>query len=740
MVRLSRAYIVLIAAILIGAVAIRLADPFFVQALRLIAFDSYQRLGPAHYNPDGPIRIVDIDEESLTRFGQWPWPRTMLADLLIALYRNGAAVVAFDVVFAEPDRSSPEQALQLLSDEERAAIEPVFADRPTHDAVFADIIGQTPTILATALSNRPSDPPPVKGGFAETGDDPRPFITAFGGATRNIAVLEEAAAGLGSINWRPDRDQVVRRIPLVYRIGDRFIPVLSMEALRVAQGAGSYVLRSSNASGQAAYGGARGLNAIRVGAIEVPTESDGGIWLHFRPFTRDAYIPAWRALAGEITPQDVEGRIVLVGSSAEALFDLRATPLNAEVPGVDVHAQAIEQIITGHEGGAFLTRLDFARGIEIALIVVLGIVLALLLPRISALVSAVVGLALLSAILVGGWVAFDRFSLLFDPTYPAFSLFILVAAGTTFIYRQVEQQRGEVRRAFSYYVSPTVVDEIIANPEKLELGGVVREVTLLFCDVRNFTTLSEKMTAHELTAFINSLLTPLSEIILENRGTIDKYIGDAIMAFWNAPLDDPDHAAHACRSAMTMIKAMGDLNRGWRAQAEAAGRPYNEVRIGIGVNSGEVCVGNLGSAQRFDYSAIGDNVNLASRIEGLTKAYGVPIVVGEQTLERVADMPAIELDVMRVKGRARPTRIYTPLEALGLDPESGRKLLERHAAMLAAYRARDWDGADAAITECRATGVDGLNTCYEVYRQRIAEWRQTPPPADWDGTYTATEK
>jgi adenylate cyclase len=248
------------------------------------------------------------------------------------------------------------------------------------------------------------------------------------------------------------------------------------------------------------------------------------------------------------------------------------------------------------------------------------------------------------------------------------------------------------------------------------------------------------MTAHELTSFINSLLTPLSDIILKNRGTIDKYIGDAIMAFWNAPLDDADHANNALRSALAMIGAMDGLNEKWREQAEANGRIHNPVHIGIGINSGDVCVGNLGSSQRFDYSAIGDNVNIASRFEGLSKAYGVPIVVGEQTLERIPDLTVIELDMTRVKGRAKPTRIYTPLEAFGINGSVGPKLIKPHMAMLSAYRSCNWDGAEAAIADCEAVGVKGLSDLYGIYRGRIAEWRQNPPPSDWDGSFTATSK
>ncbi len=332
---------------------------------------------------------------------------------------------------------------------------------------------------------------------------------------------------------------------------------------------------------------------------------------------------------------------MLVGTSAPGLLDLRATPLDAALPGFEVHAQALEHIMAGRT----LLRPDYAVGLEQAVMVVLGLALALVLPRLAAMASAALGLSVIALMVVGGYVIYSQFGLLLDPSFPALVMFVLVTTATIYVYRRAEQQRGEVRRAFGYYVAPAVVNEIIANPHKLELGGEVRELTLLFCDVRNFTSISERMTAHELTTFINRLLTPLSEIILTNRGTIDKYMGDAIMAFWNAPLDDAAHAANAWQSAFAMIRRMESLNDEWRKEAEAAGRTYSRVAIGIGINSGNCCVGNLGSSQRFDYSAIGDDVNVASRLEGLSKVYGVPVVVSEA--DRLADPGAED-------GRARP--------------------------------------------------------------------------------------
>ena len=733
-------YAALVVAILAGATVIRSADPFFLAALRLIAFDSYQRLDPTPYHPELPVRVVDIDEESLSRIGQWPWPRTTIADLLTKLRDQGAAVVAFDILFSEPDRTSPEAVLPLLSDAERAALAPLVAGKPSHDDVLARTIAGTPTVLGIALSDRATPLPPTKTGFAVAGDDPRPFLPNFSGATGNLPGLDAAAAGIGSVNWLPDRDQVIRRIPLIYRVGDTFIPTLTTEALRVAQNTGTYVLKASNASGETAFGAMTGLNHIRVGDFEIPTDADGGIWLHFRHYNHATYIPAWKVLAGENNADDILGRIILVGASAPGLLDLRATPLDTAVPGVEIHAQAIEQIVSGATSGRSLSRPDYAAVLEMLLTIILGLILAVAFARMRAIYAAILGLGVIGSLVASAWAAYTRFGLLLDPTYAAMTLIVLVGAATIYVYRRTEQQRSEVRRAFSYYVAPAVVNEIIAHPEKLELGGVVREVTLMFCDVRNFTSISERMTAHELTQFINSLLTPLSEIILENRGTIDKYIGDAIMAFWNAPLDDADHAGNAFRSGLAMVKQMSALNEEWRAQAEAAGRPHSEVRIGIGMNSGDVCVGNLGSSQRFDYSAIGDNVNVASRFEGLSKVYGVPMVVGESTMQRLADVPAIELDLIRVKGRAHPTRVFTPLAAFGFNGSSAAQIIDRHSAMLKAYRCREWDAAEAAIVVCQDSGVVGLADLYRLYSGRIGDLRVNPPATDWDGTFTATSK
>lgn len=718
-------------------VLVGVADPFFVQSVRLIGFDLYQRLGPRTYDPSLPVRIVDIDDRSLGEIGQWPWPRSVMAKLRDSLAADGAAVVAFDVMFAEPDRTSLDQIAAHLPAPTAAALTRAIGPLISNDALFAQSIAQAPTVLATTFTGETAPAAlSAKAGFAIAGDDPRPFLNGFTGAVGNLPQFTGAAAGIGSINWIPDRDQVVRRVPLMFRLGDTIVPSLAAEALRVAQGASTYVLKSSNANGETAYGRQTGLNHIRIGAVEIPTDADGGIWVQFRPARPDSFIPAWKVLEGKINPGDLAGRIVLVGTSAPGLIDLRATPLDEAVAGVEVHSQVIEQILSQK----FLTRPDYAHALELFVTVVLGALLAFLLPRTPALVAAPIGGAIILVIPALGWIAYDFMGLLFDPLYPVFSLFLLIAGSTAYLYRRTEQQRSEVRRAFGQYVSPTIVQELIAHPEKLVLGGEERELTLMFCDVRNFTQISEGLSATELTRFINDLLTPLTDLVLASSGTIDKYMGDAIMAFWNAPLDDPDHVRHACETACAIHKEMAALNDRWRDAAEEAGRPYKDVRIGMGLNTGVCCVGNLGSTQRFDYSAIGDEVNTTSRFEGLSKHYGLTSIVGEQTAARCQGLRFLEVDLVQVKGKSRPSRIFTLVDTLGLGGADAAAISAAHADFLRLYRSRDWAGAGAALEKCRAQDAKPLETLYNLFGSRIATFSENPPPADWDGTFVAEEK
>lgn len=733
--RKSYLYSIFVAAFLLATSGVFFANPGFLQSLRYIVFDAYQRMAPAQATASSPVRIVDIDEASLARLGQWPWPRSTMARLTDAIGADGARAIAFDMMFTEPDRTSPEQMLRWLEPQQAASIRGAVANWPTNDGLFAQSIVRNPTVLAATLTAETgTEEFPTKAGLVAAGDNPAAFLYGYSGISGNLPGLTEAAHGVGSINWVPDRDQIVRRVPLLFRQGDVVAPSLVLEALRVAEGQSTYLVRSSNAHGETAFGGHAGVNEIRIGEFGIPTDARGAVWIRFRPTNHANYIPAWRVLAGEVDRSEIDGKIILIGASAAGLLDLRATPLEASIPGVEVHQQALEQILAGQ----FLTRPDYAPALELLFGVAAVLLLAFLSPRLSAGAGAMLGGGIVLTILGLSVWAYLGAGQLFDPVFPAACAFLFATGSGLYLYQQTERQRAEIRNAFSHYLSPSIVRQLAANPEKLTLGGEVRDLTLLMCDVRNFTGISEGMSAEQLTAFINSLLTPLTEIIIENGGTVDKYMGDAIMAFWNAPLDDPEHARHACTAATAIAAKMTDLNATWRKEADAAGRPFAQVLIGIGVNSGECCVGNLGSMHRFDYSAIGDNVNVTSRLEGLTKVYGVTLVVGEETARRLPDIPFLEVDLVRVKGRATPSRLLTPQATLGIGAEWD-DINSLHERFLTAYRAAAWSDALSLLAMLRERRVESLTQLYDVYHARLNDLVANPPES-WDGVYGFKEK
>jgi adenylate cyclase len=432
--------------ILALAALVRGADPFFVQALRLIAFDSYQRLAPQPYDPDLPVRIVDIDPESIARFGQWPWPRTMMRDLVVRLTERNAAAITFDILFAEVDRTSLEEVVKRLPPDQAKRLQGIVGS-PTNDEQFAEALKAAPGVLPVILTDRPNSPAfAPKAGFVFAGDDPKPFLPAFRGAVNNLLPLDDAARGTGSTNLFPNRDGVVRQVPLFFRLGDRIVPSLAVEALRVAQGASTYVLKSSNANGETAFGQSTGLNHVRIGKIEVATDAAGALTLKFRQSNPSAFIPAWKLMAGEVDESQIAGKIILVGTSTPGLLNRLATPLDAALPGVEIHAQVIENILAGRR----LTRPDYAVAAELCLVTALGLLMALTMSRLSPGLAAGLGALLPVAIIAGGWISFRYWDLLFDPVYPSLVLLLLTAGITFYIYRQVETQRAEVRSAFGF--------------------------------------------------------------------------------------------------------------------------------------------------------------------------------------------------------------------------------------------------------------------------------------------------
>ncbi len=686
-----------------------------------LVFDQYQRWKPRPYAFDQPVRIVEIDEESLKRLGQWPWPRERLAELVETLKRAGAAAIAFDFLFAEKDR---------------ADANPATGETP--DNVFAHAIDGAPVVLGSFVSEAPSGPGgSVKAGFVTAGDDATKFLTPSPGALAPLSELAQHAAGVGFLNWRPDSDRVVRRVPLILNVDGSLHPSLAMEALRVAQGASTYVVKSSNASGETAFGEVYGVLAIRNGDLTIDTDPAGDIRVYFaRPDPRRS-IPAWKVFEPGADLSSLRGAIVFVGASAALLSDIVATPLSPAMPGVEAHAQIVEQLLSGQT----LRRPDWAPSAEwIATAFICAALVAttwILAPYLAALVFA----AVVGAIVAVSWFAFSRHGVLIEPTYPAFSAAAVYFTGVSTLYAVKRHQEREIRSAFGQFVSPAVVARLAEMPGALELGGLQRELTLLFCDIRSFTTISEGFNASELTHFLNEYLTPMTDAILDRMGTVDKYMGDAIMAFWNAPLDDPDHAAHAVESALTMRETLVTLNEGWRNRAEADGRTFKPVRFGIGLNSGECCVGNLGSLRRFDYSAIGDEVNVASRLEGACKIFEVDIIGSETVRSEAPDFAWLEIDSVLVKGKTRPVGLY----ALAGDSALARsdefaELSRLHAAMLAAYRNRDFAAAISMAKEAAALAPAAVRGLYSYNLRQFGQLAASAQDPDWRPVIALDEK
>jgi adenylate cyclase len=717
--------------ILCFAAALRLAIPDFIERLSLIAFDTYQKESPRPAS-DAPIRIVDIDDKSLKDIGQWPWPRSIVAELLDKLREAGAAVVVFDVLFSEPDRTSPKLLLPLLTsggaaEEDAKRLLQAITDP---DERLAAAIGQMPVVLGFALTASGGTAPPIpKAGFATSSapnSDPLRFVLNFPEAIADLPALQKAAAGNGAVTPFLDWDGVLRREPLLFRLDGKPVPSLAAETLRVAVGARQYLARGAGASGEQSYGENTGLNSIKIGPLVIPTDSAGRVWLHYTPSDKGLYISAADIFSGKFDRSRIADNIVLVGASAKGLNDLHPTPLAPDTPGTEIHAQLIEQVLQG----SFLTRPDWVIGVEVFFIAFVGLLLILLIPRVGAITSGGVGAVAMIVAVAASWFAFQKAQLLIDPVYPILVLAIVYVITTLLSHRETERRQKEIRQAFSRYMSPHMVAELAKHPEKLRLGGESKTVTIMFSDIRGFTSLSEGLTSAELGQLINEFLTPMTEIITEHKGTIDKFIGDCIMAFWNAPLDDPDHAKNAIAAAQAMRKRLIELNQEWAKK----GRP--ELQIGIGINTGECSVGNFGSQQRFDYSLLGDPVNLASRLEGLTKQYGVDFIIGEETAHLAADPGLVELDLVAVKGKSKAVRIYT----LPPHPIAAEQFFARHTALLDAYRQRDWEAALGMLDDKTLSEEAELAPVYDLFRQRIAQLQIDSPPGDWDGVFVAQDK
>jgi adenylate cyclase len=722
-----------LAALLLAALA-RLAIPGFLERVTLLTFDAFERAAPRPPS-ELPVRIVAIDDKSLAAIGQWPWPRSVIAELIDRLREAGAGVVAIDILFTEPDRTSPQLLVPLLrrggagEDEARRLV----AAMPDPDRRLAEALGRLPVVLGYSLGDEDSNGGLVaKAGFAvagAAGGDPLRNVGLYRGALADLPELQKAAAGQGFINQRRNLDNVVRLMPLVARLGGKPVPSFAAETLRLATGAHSYVVRAAGAHAEKSFGADSGLTALKIGPLQVPTDGAGRVWLYYAQPDPNLYLSASDILAGKVDKAQIAGNIVLLGATAAGLNPLYATPLGTSMPGVEIHAQLIGQILQG----TFLDRPDWVAGSEIVFTLIAGLILIVAVPRLGALAGAVCGGVMVAAIGAVSWFAFDDRQMLVDPAYPITVLTAVYLLSTALTHRQTERRQREIRQAFSRYMSPHYVAQLAKNPDKLVLGGELKVMTVMFCDIRGFTALSEGLDAHSLTEYVNSFLSPMTEIITAHGGTIDKFIGDCVMAFWNAPLDDPDHAKHAVAAAEAMRRRVAALNEEWAEAARQGGPPHLPLRVGIGINTGECCVGNFGSHQRFDYSLLGDPVNLASRLESLTKIYGVELIIGEDSAARLERDDLIELDLVAVKGKTRAVRIFTvPPPALDCAG-----FLARHRAMLNAYRGRDWNNALGALADDALVRDAEMTPVYALFRERVAALQKEAPPQDWDGVFVA---
>ncbi|HEY8963919.1 MAG TPA: adenylate/guanylate cyclase domain-containing protein [Alphaproteobacteria bacterium] len=719
----------------------------WLQRLQYATFDTFNRIYPRPSTDS--VVIIDIDEESLAVLGQWPWPHDILAQLPLKLKEMGAASIAFDMVFAEPDRTSPPLLAKRLKDPSAEAARNVLSSMPDNDEIFAKAIAQTGNVVmgfvGTESGNEGKVPSTIRGMVISPKARDILIKNAYfsSGVATSLPILEKAAAGNGSFSVNTNLDGIVRTVPLIVRAEDKdgnmqLYPSLALEALRVAAGKASIIVSETKARNKSGLEGFESAINVKVGNIILPADSEGRMWVYYTPRKMGRYISAWKVMAGQIDPSIIKGRFAFIGTSAEGLKDIRSSPLDLFIPGVEMHVNVVEQALQGK----YTVRPAYAMGIEACFIFITGLAIIFLAPFINlVLLLVVVMLLIVSAVTISAY-SYEHFGLLIDPVYPSLAVMVMFVLSSLLSYLKAEYERREIRGAFGLYISPDFMTELTKNPDKLQLGGEIKNLTIMFTDIRNFTTISEAMTPQVLINTMNDFLTPMSDEVMKTRGTIDKYMGDAMMAFWNAPLDVDNHEREALRAALAMRGVLAPINEQMKILAEKENRPFYPLNCGIGINTGPCAVGNMGSKQRFAYSVLGDACNLASRLEGQTKTYGVNILLGEATAKNVADFALMEVDYIQVKGKTEPVRIYT---ALG-DENMGQGLdfhqwQATHDAFLHAYRNAEFDDALGHIKSCRAMDrEDRLGDYYMVMEMRIKDFQKNTPPQNWDGVYAATGK
>lgn len=707
----------------------------FVSTLDAYVYDLRLRLSMPD-TLDAGVVIVDIDERSLAEVGRWPWRRDRLADMVRRLSDDyGAAVIGFDVVFAEPDESSGLAVLDGLANRQlrnepgfRRALDEL---RPQldYDRQFADALRGRPVVLGYYFSLSEAShalgalPPPLFAADAFPGHAvPVVSWLSYGG---NLPILQEAAARGGHFNPMVDFDGITRRVPLLVEYAGAYYEALSLAVVRTLLGDATVTPGFPDQAGQLEWLEVSG----KAGSLIIPVDEQGAALVPYRGYERSfPYVSAVDVLQGKADPAWFRGRIVLVGTTAPGLMDLRATPVNAVYPGVEVHAN----LIAGMLSGTMKQKPEYVLAIETLQLLLVGALLLFLLPRLSPARASLLTLVVLGLVLLTNVWLWSAANIVVPLAATLLVIALLYALHMSWGYFVESRSKRQFAELFGQYVPPELVDEMARDPERYSMDGRNAELTVLFADIRSFTSLSEGMAPKELANLMNDYFGAMTDIIGSRRGTLDKYIGDAIMAFWGAPVADAAHARHAVEAALAMQQAVAGLAEPFRA------RGWPPLRIGIGINTGTMTVGDMGSRVRKAYTVMGDAVNLASRLEGITKEYGVGIVVGEATRQQLPDMAFRELDRVRVKGKDDAVAIYEPLGAAGEISPAVRAELLLWQQVLRLYRAGDWDAAELQLYNLQRDAPDCR--LYALYAERIVALRKNPPPGDWDGTFTFLNK
>ena len=675
----------IVAIVLLGLIALRFQDGWLVETARLKTFDYYQV--SRERTPSEQISIIEITDDDIENQGQWPWSRDKVAKLLEMIKTMNPAMIVMPIIFSEPDRFGKDQDLA--------------------NALDGVVISQAPSNKASKAEGSPR-------GIAIIGQSPEGWLQRFLGIVRPLKVFEDKAVGVGVLAASGEIDGVVRRMPMVVQIDKEIYPTLSLEVIRALTGDPSYQMKV----------GLNGIESVRIPQYEtIQTDSNGRVWIKYNK--EFDYRHMYHL-------NDIENRVVILTLSAEGLATNVPTPYGLKNVA-EVQAAMISTLVNGDS----LTRLDYADGIELFTLTLIGLLFILLVPRLK--IWQTIPFYVVSAVgIVGSCFYMYEMNILFDYSFPLFAITLVFSWLVFNNFAREFRLKQQIKKQFQSYLSKALVEKLQKNPELLKLGGDSRELSIMFTDVRGFTSISEHYgeNVQGLTQIMNRYMTAMTAKILENEGTLDKYIGDAQMAFWNAPLDDKQHAKNAVKTALSMLGDLDEFNR----KIGAEGVP--PFGMGLGINTGMVVVGNMGSDQRFDYTCLGDAVNLASRLEGQSKPYGVKIVIGPKTAEYVADEYfVIELDTIAVKGKKQGVNIYTvigtnkEMEFLNYAP-----FREMHNIMLDAYRSQRFGSAISMCEKLERAFNGQMKAYYEMIKERCEEYLRNPPPADWDGVFRSQTK